>query len=310
MTVIKAGNFKLKIAALCLAAALLSMTGCSDLIRHTVGGPDKKISDSDSGGDSVPENYQSPYDGAQGSAGSLSGRTLIVSLFTDDAGTSWDWDLSEDNEMIYDTLDNLRISTDYLSEQAANFGASAEFIYDWEMNPDICFKAEFDESLVTEFGDMYDVQKNWIDNNVDTQALRNKYLADNVIYLFFFNTDFSNQVNPWYLGYSCSPDYYVEFCNIYVRFDDIYVTKPTSYAHEMMHCFGAHDLYYANEFIPQKYVDHLGKICSNDIMYTVYDSKDISNEFTELDAYYVGILDECDEVGKWGLALSEHFSDN
>ena len=310
MTVIKAGNFKLKIAALCLAAALLSMTGCSDLIRHTVGGPDKKISDSDSGGDSVPENYQSPYDGAQGSAGSLSGRTLIVSIFTDDAGTSWDWDLSEDNEMIYDTLDNLRISTDYLSEQAANFGASAEFIYDWEMNPDICVKAEFDESLVTEFGDMYDVQKNWIDNNVDTQALRNKYLADNVIYLFFFNTDFSNQVNPWYLGYSCSPDYYVEFCNIYVRFDDIYVTKPTSYAHEMMHCFGAHDLYYANEFIPQNYVDHLGKICSNDIMYTVYDSKDISNEFTELDAYYVGILDECDEVGKWGLALSEHFSDN
>ena len=310
MTVIKAGNFKLKIAALCLAAALLSMTGCSDLIRHTVGGPDKKISDSDSGGDSVPENYQSPYDGAQGSAGSLSGRTLIVSIFTDDAGTSWDWDLSEDNEMIYDTLDNLRISTDYLSEQAANFGASAEFIYDWEMNPDICIKAEFDESLVTEFGDMYDVQKNWIDNNVDTQALRNKYLADNVIYLFFFNTDFSNQVNPWYLGYSCSPDYYVEFCNIYVRFDDIYVTKPTSYAHEMMHCFGAHDLYYAHEFIPQKYVDHLGKICSNDIMYTVYDSKDISNEFTELDAYYVGILDECDEVGKWGLALSEHFSDN
>ena len=139
MTVIKAGNFKLKIAALCLAAALLSMTGCSDLIRHAVGGPDKKISDSDSGGDSVPENYQSPYDGAQGSAGSLSGRTLIVSIFTDDAGTSWDWDLSEDNEMIYDTLDNLRISTDYLSEQAANFGASAEFIYDWEMNPDICF---------------------------------------------------------------------------------------------------------------------------------------------------------------------------
>ena len=178
MTVIKAGNFKLKIAALCLAAALLSMTGCSDLIRHAVGGPDKKISDSDSGGDSVPENYQSPYDGAQGSAGSLSGRTLIVSIFTDDAGTSWDWDLSEDNEMIYDTLDNLRISTDYLSEQAANFGASAEFIYDWEMNPDICIKAEFDESLVTEFGDMYDVQKNWIDNNVDTQALRNKYLAD------------------------------------------------------------------------------------------------------------------------------------
>ena len=250
--------------------------------------------------------YVSSYGGELGTAGSLSGRTLLISIFTEDAGTSWNTGSDEDNEMRYDTLDNLRISTLYLSEQAARYGSDAEFIYDWELRPDLSYTASFRENLVTEFGDMYDVQKEWIEQNIETEKLKNRYRADNVIYLFFFNTDFSNQVNPWYLGYSCSPAYYIEYCNIFVRFDDIFVTKPPSYAHELMHCFGAHDLYYANEFIPAAYVDHLGKIYSNDIMFTVTDSKEIYNDFSDLDAYYTGILKECPEVDEWGLARSEH----
>ena len=210
--------------------------------------------------------------------------------------------------MIYDTLDNLSISTAYLTEQAARYGSDAEFIWDWELYPDLYYTASFEESLVTEYGDMYNVQKEWVEKNVDTETLRNTYSADNVIYFFFFNTDYTNQVNPWYLGYSCSPDYYIEFCNIYIRFDDYFLTKPASYAHEMMHCLGAHDLYYANEFIPSEYVEHLESIYTNDIMYTVCDSKEIFNDFSDLDAYYVGITDHCDEVEKWGLAISEHMA--
>ena len=274
---------------------------------------DATASDSDVSSVSVipadsDEEYHSPYDGSLGSAGSLCGRTLILSIFTDDADTSWDDDSEEDSATRYDTLDNLRISTSYLTDQAARFGADATFFWDWELNPDLYYRAFFSESLVTEYGDMYDVQKDWIEANINTNALKNKYRADNVLYLFFFNTDYSNQVNPWYLGYSCSPSYYIEFCNIYVKFDDIYVTKPPSYAHEIMHCFGAHDLYYQNEFIPQKYVDHLNKTYSNDIMFTVFDSKEITNEFSELDAYYVGLCDECEEVSKWHLAPSEHIT--
>lgn len=310
MVIIGTTNRTLRIAAGLLAAAVVCMTGCTDYVSGNIRKKDAVISDSDVSSIDTSMDYRSEYDGAQGSAGSLSGRTLLISIYTDDAGTSWDESSEDDSEMIYDALDNLRISTEYLTQQAERYGASAEFIWDWELNPDLYYKAAFDESLVTEYGDKYEIQKNWIENNIDTRALRNKYLADNVIYLFFFNTDYSNQVNPWYLGYSCSPDYYVEFCNIYVRFDDVFVTKPPTYAHEMMHCFGAHDLYYANEFIPQEYVDHLGKTYSSDIMYTVYDSKDITNDFTDLDAYYVGLKDNCEEVEKWNLAISEHITDN
>ncbi len=300
-------------AAVTACAAVFSLSGCGQtffrrFLREEMRRPFSASSEVSSE-EPVTENYQSPYNGELGSAGSLKGRTMIVSIYADDALTSWDSDSDEDSMMKLDTLDNLRISTEFLTQQAERYGSSTEFIWNWELNPDLCFTARFEESLVTEYGDMYHVQENWINENVDTEALKNRYRADNVIYLFFFNTDFSNQVNPWYLGYSCSPDYYIEFCNIYVRFDDCFVSKPSTYAHEMMHCFGAHDLYYANEFIPSSYVDHCESTFSNDIMYTVVDSKEITNDFSELDAYYVGLIDECADVRQWNLAPSEHIID-
>lgn len=296
------------ILAALLCACILVMSSCDPPVRNGTGA----VSPSEwSGTDNLSDyGYHSPYHGELGSAGALRGRTAIISIFTDDADTSWNYESGEDGRMIDDTLENLGIATEYLTEQAARYGSEAEFIWDWKRNPDLRYTASFGQTLVTEFGDMYEVQKNWVLQNIDEKAIKNKYLVDNVIYFFFFNTEFSNQVNPWYLGYSCSPDYYVEFCNIYVRFDDKFITKPPSYAHEMLHCFGAHDLYYANEFITQEYVDHMNAISSKDIMFMVYDSKDIPCVMTELDAYYVGILNECADVTRFNLAKSEHIADD
>ena len=98
-------------AALCLAV-LACMSGCGWL-------PYSRRSDDFPFDDSASEtegNFHSAYDGAQGSAGSMNGRTLMISIYTDDAGTSWDDHSSDDAEMMFDTLDNLRISTDYLTK--------------------------------------------------------------------------------------------------------------------------------------------------------------------------------------------------
>ena len=75
-------------------------------------------------------------------------------------------------------------------------------------------------------------------------------------------------------------------------------------AHEIMHCFGAYDLYYASSAIPQAYVDHCRITDSNDIMYTVSLGTTIPQLFTQLDAYYLGLVDSCDEVDTWGLGKS------
>lgn len=41
-----------------------------------------------------------------------------------------------------------------------------------------------------------------------------------------------------------------------------------------------------------------------DIMYTVSLDAEIFQCFTQLDAYYMGLVDSCDEVTTWGLGKS------
>ncbi|MCR4672114.1 MAG: hypothetical protein K5637_02610 [Lachnospiraceae bacterium] len=255
--------------------------------------------------------YESYYDGSLGFCGDLRGTILVVSIFADDAGTQWDPESDEDRQMQLDTVENLRVAAEYLHEQALNYGSDTEFIYDWTQNEGICYEASFDETLVRTDGGGYAAERNWIADNVDTQALKDRYEADHVVYYIFFNTGFDNSVNPWSIGHTSSyggengPFYDIELTNLYVRFKD-FVTMPSVYAHEMMHAFGAHDLYYANYYITQEYVDHLAGSGSNDIMYTVTSGHEITNEFTELDAYYTGIADSSDDAVCWGLGETEH----
>ena len=258
-----------------------------------------------------PEGYVSWYDGSLGSAGTLEGTVLILSIFTDDGSTRWDPSSETDRAVMEDTLDYLRIAADYLTRQAARYGSEVTFVYDWAEEPELRMEASFTEELVRYDGEMYGTQVEWLRENADARRLQSEHLADHVIYFFFFNTDYSNQVNPWSVGYSNfggMPDagFIYEITNLYVKYDDCFTTSASSYAHEMMHAFGAHDLYYANEFITQEYVDHCADVGSNDIMYAVSDGKEIFSDFTDLDAYYVGLIDRCEEAEQWGLAPSEH----
>ena len=73
----------------------------------------------------------------------------------------------------------------------------------------------------------------------------------------------------------------------------------------MLYCFGAYDLYETNQFspIPQNYVNYLLKHKPNDLMSHCYFSAPdiVTVEFSEVDAYYVGLTDTCAAVKKWSL---------
>lgn len=123
--------------------------------------------------------------------------------------------------------------------------------------------------------------------------------------MFYFNTDESNTVNSWALDklQNCE----TEVVNVFVR-DSIsgsfYYMPASGLAHEIMHCFGAHDLHYASCAISQAYVDHCKITGSMDIMYTTCEGATISQLFTQLDTCYLGLADSCDEVTTWGLGKS------
>ncbi|MBR5826641.1 MAG: hypothetical protein IKY78_06120 [Clostridia bacterium] len=245
-----------------------------------------------------------------GSAGYVEGTTLIVSVFADDVGTAWDFTTEEDCATRDLVLTNLESATTWLNRQIGVYGVEANFIFDWEANPDLYYTYDFEDMyLIRDDVGVNKVQEEYIMNNIPTEKLKEKYQVEDIIYMFYFNTDENSDVS------SCAACDIVnkktETISIFVRnansngFD--YVSAATL-AHEIMHCFGAYDLYYASETIPQEYVDYCKRTASMDIMHSTNRGSTVLHLFTPLSAYYMGLIDSCDEATDWGLGKST-FSD-
>lgn len=238
--------------------------------------------------------------GKLGSANEIEGNTIIVSIFANDATTIWN-----DNDLKHEMLRALGLGAEWVAQKCSKYGAEVNFVYDWSENSDLIYETEFSQDMVRYDGGMYGVQRGYVLDSIDSDALLDKYDGDNIIYMFFFNTAFDNEVNPWTLAYTDGGIVDVEVVDVFCRFDNL-IIPPASFAHEILHCFGAKDFYYASEDIPQEFVDYCERTDSMDIMYTVNMGDEIFSEFTELAAYYVGLVDECALVDEWGLAKSEH----
>lgn len=240
-----------------------------------------------------------------GSAGDIKGKTLLMSIFADEADSSWNWEDQEDMALYSKMYYRLETACNWLEKQCRTYGAESEFVWDWMENADLYKRASFTEKLIRSDGGGYKTQKKWIQDNVDVEGTLKKYDADNIIFLFFFDSAPEDAPNPWSISIDCGEMCDLEICDFFVRYREFEV-EPNTMAHEFLHCFGAPDLYYSGDRIPQKYVDHLKKTKSKDILYMVYDSEEIKETFSDLDAYYVGLTDSCADVEKWGLGKSSY----
>ena len=159
--------------------------------------------------------------------------------------------------------------------------------------------ATFKDNIVDNYNIKYDTQQEWIIENVDIVKIKEKYEADNIIFVYFFNTNNTNK------AISSTYNREIDIVNIFPE-NDRYVVPPATYAHELLHTFGAPDLYFENAIINQEYVDYYMEINSSDIMASVYYGEEITNTFSDLDAYYVGLIDSHPDIEKWNLGISEH----
>ncbi len=243
-----------------------------------------------------------------GSATRLNGKTVIISIFIDDLTTNWNYgDTSELNRM-YDTIDNLRIATEWIRKNASRFGARPEFIYDWSKDYTLFARIKSDKNLIrineNSENHYYDLCK-YIDKYIDSEKIKRTYHTDSLLYMFFYDTAPFLKARSYAFQYEVGYPYVYETCHIFCRtFGG--VSGPGVYAHEILHAFGAPDLYYANKKIPQRYVDYLKKIGSKDVMYSndPLCAGKVNAVFTDVDAYYTGLISICPDVAKWGLGKS------
>ncbi len=261
---------------------------------------------------------QYTFGGRLGSAKEIEGTTVVVSVFLNDKRTSWNFNSSADIQSRNNALTYMKIATDWITKQCARYGTSTTFIYNWNQYPDLYFEGRVSCDMTDEDSDdpYYD-QMAWIDENVDSQSLMDKYGADDIIYMLYINTPLSNECVSATYNYAEDDYYPYEVVSIYVHSDGE-EEAPAAYAHEILHTYGAPDLYLVdtdgqNYGISQEFVDQMERTSSNDIMYTTYDCYTyepyynyISNEFSDIDAYYVGLIDDYSVVREWGFERSQH----
>lgn len=240
----------------------------------------------------IPRNTNYKY----GYSNKMEGNTIIVSIFSSDINNKFD---NSNKAMIFNNIEN---STNYLTNAVNKYNKKINFIYD---KNDLNYYANFNINIVDNDVNLYKIQSDWIKKNINIDRISYKYQANNIVFLFFVDTSYDNEVLPWTISKNKYNYIKIEYSNIYLKFKNT-DTLSSIYAHEIMHQFGAHDLYNENIYINNNYVTYLNSIDSNDIMYKITDSKEIVNDFSEIDAYYVGLIDNSNIVEEYKLKENDY----
>ncbi len=247
----------------------------------------------------------------KGSAGFLNGKTVLVVLYYDGAD---DWSGS-----MKDNIQNkLDIATNFLEKSGRQYGADVELVYDANGSSDLNYDIDISASIPRDIDDeteweeiLYDTEM-YIDDNIDTQALIDEYDADGIAFICCLDADGTSCTYPYYEDEGST--YFNEICYMYYEYDGE-EECPAVYAHEILHLFGARDLYSSNEYdgITVDFVKYIERNYPNEIMlttygedgYTMYQDR-VTNEITDITAYFIGWLTDIPELNDYPTIEPEY----
>ena len=240
-----------------------------------------------------------------GTAGSIGGRTVLVAIFVNEPRWGWDFEDATDLQTYSNVYYQLQTACEWIEDQTASYGVSSEFIWDWYNNDGLYFVANFEDALDDTMGERYSDIYDWMVSHIDADKILSQYEADNIIYMWYVDTDpyQTEHAFTFQFDFNGLTDTQVGYEGVWfnLHHDGFTLGAPTI-AHELLH------LYYENVHISQEYIDYLASIGSTDIMYMIYDDPfHINEQFTELDAYYVGLTEYSYDVEYFGLGPSSHF---
>ncbi|MCL2671887.1 MAG: hypothetical protein FWF10_07620 [Clostridiales bacterium] len=257
--------------------------------------------------------YRDGYFGAlQGSAKVLEGTVLLVSIFVNTDTSSW-----SDAEM-KNARGALREAMSFMEGAAAGYDKNLHF-YHWQTDAaseDLFYQMDFTGEVAAFNSDtdtirsMYEAVNDFIENNIPYLALADKYQTDNITYNVFFSSPGRSYARPFYAD-DTADSQKISYHEKTFLFTDNWRTI----AHEILHTFGAVDLYYeldkeADDYGWEggkfkRYADYDGDIellnyvtenYTSEIMRSTYDYKTIIPTISPLNAYRLGWLDDIPEL--------------
>lgn len=222
-----------------------------------------------------------------GSAKYLEGRNLLYSLFVDTPQSTWS------DEAEAETLRNLDRAASYIEETAQEYGRETELVCDWQGNENLIGRAAVDFEIADDkdFVDRLDQEIGvWVESLVDYEAMTEEYGAEGIALLVFVNNPGTSYAIV-YDGTDNPKESVVFFAG----------ELPAVYAHEILHLFGAHDLYRDAEY-SEEITDYIEKTYPTEIMRTVTGRRGeifeeaIVNTISQVTAYHLGWIDEIEET--------------
>ena len=261
-----------------------------------------------------------PYDGSRGTARELEGNIAVVSAFVSTPDCQWDFDELFYTEAFQAYWVGLETAVKFIEEKSNEYGHSPHFIYDWNEHPELIYKGDVDTDPMDMMSTMSAADQ-YIDSSIYTADILESTGADQVIYMLVYNTPAYNRTTSYTkIVLGMDEEYPYQMCNMLMNVNDRENTLPSTIAHEMLHTFGAPDLYTTGGIssyfgITQEDIDYLKQNNVNDIMRVdadfdpdkgEADYESVWQDMTEITAYYLGLTDHSEIVEQWGLEPSQH----
>lgn len=233
----------------------------------------------------TPGNPRSSY--GLGSAAYLEGDNLLYSLFVDTPESSFE---EEDKEEV---LKKLLCAADYIETEAEEYGCDVKLICDFDEQPLLTGSARVDFAVADEEDFLEALDEEiavWTEEQIDYEKLKKAYRAEGLALLVFINNPGTSYAIV-YDGTDLQKESLVLFAE----------EPPSVYAHEILHLFGAHDLYSGAEYT-KEIAEYVAKNYPTEIMYTVLSpnqtaqQEKIENSISPITAYHLGWIDEIEEI--------------
>lgn len=225
-----------------------------------------------------------------GSAGMLEGKSVIISIYVNDSNSKWTGTAKKQANR------KVRIAARYIENQAEKFGKKAQLVTDIYKNKDIGFSFTTKMKVTDRIQNQDKLYKKivtFIDQNVDLDVIRKQYGTDSIGFVLHLNKTGVSSTRVHYIEES--GDSFYECSTVFTKCGG-QAEGASTYAHELLHQFGARDLYETSlsDGITKSFVTHIEKKFPNDIMFTTYTVSgqqlkySIKNEIGRVTAYFLG----------------------
>ena len=300
-----------KLAALVLAAALLcSCSAHVTVQRYPAELPRAESPAATPTPEPVPTftEEQKSY----GSAALLTDATVLVNVFLNDAAHGHTWDAESRAAAVQRT----QLAADWITEQAAGYEAAVNLICDRSADgSDSTLTRSYLVQSAMQGGENSEESSAFLDEmdtlcaSLAADSRLAAYGARHIAFLFFLPISGTSFTMAHYADDGDS--FYYEYSCLYKTdaYTDGEAESPATYAHEILHLFGAPDLYEGSSdpYVDEALVSYVADTYPGDIMLSTYEDDGssrfdtITKEISPLTAYCLGLTDTCPELAQFPL---------